>query len=708
MLSCRSIRWLLAFCVTAGQNILFVVADVAESTATATASACFKNDSDGEEESCPNTEAARIAQPTIDCGVYMAPSTIGNHSNLGIYTGKTMKKGDVVPYGEILIPFLWRTFKKHPKSSLTDGQLWDRYIWEQYIGEMEPFDDLLPNKEKASCFFPGVGCTVNSMLDLSNIKSVKGSEFDEVVNRMTSPGAGAFTPYHSARTIIKADQVNPGQELFASYGDEWIPWIPGVAVTQDGNFEIVDELMNEFEDWIEEHEGPDCSSSGELTSELLEGMWKFMVDFPLPSRPLSVLPKEWSRDVLRKASIKGKQREVGNMEPESPSRAYWVDKGMVTLEFLQTNGKCQDHIRPDISTVPDAGRGAFATRDLPMGTVVGYAPLVHVAIRGEEVFTVSYDGTKHGTENHVKEPFSKPDLVLNYSFGHRNSTIILTPYGGMVNYINHKGVDDGDGPNVRIQWPGKELVAHKPAWLKKDVTFLRDTIDKIGLSFDYVALRDIKEGEEVFMDYGHEWVRRMKRRNRCACQNDFVKLKLIKSSVALCASFLNQVIAWEKHVDQWKPPQNEEGYIHSSLFNVEYLRTERELETHPYPWNLLTLCSDSFTKKGNIFKYSNSTRKSGEKFPCIVLERKKVHETHDSDTALVSMYLYTVEVDHKGKKFVIHNVPREENGVELVDKAYSQMWHMKNAFRNKMYIPDDIFPPSWINLPEDSNLLHFG
>jgi hypothetical protein len=171
---------------------------------------------------------------------------------------------------------------------------------------------------------------------------------------------------------------------------------------------------------------------------------------------------------------------------------------------------------------------------------------------------------------------------------------------------------------------------------------------------------------------------------------------------------LNQVIAWEKHVDQRKPPQSEEGYIHSSQFDIEYLRTEMELETYPYPWNLQTLCSDSFTKKGNIFKYSNSTRKSGEKFPCIVLERKKVHETHGSETALVSKYLYIVEVDNKGKKVVVHNVPREQNGVELVDKAYSQMWHMKNAFRNKMYIPDDIFPLSWINLPEDSDLPHFG
>ena len=164
----------------------------------------------------------------IDCGVYMAPSTIGDHSNLGIYTAKAMKNGEKVPYPEIIIPMLWRIFDEHPESALTDGELWDRYIWEQYIGGLEVFEDLERGKERTSCFIPGVGCTVNSMLELGNIDSAQGSEFDEIVDR-SSPGAGAFSPYHSAPTIISSpegfqDGVEAGQELFATYGDHWIPW----------------------------------------------------------------------------------------------------------------------------------------------------------------------------------------------------------------------------------------------------------------------------------------------------------------------------------------------------------------------------------------------------------------------------------------------------------------------------------------------------
>jgi hypothetical protein len=446
-------------------------------------------------------------QQRIECGVYMAPSTIGDNSNLGIFAGKHMKKGDQVPYPEILIPLLWRIFGQHPEKSLKDGLLWDRYIWEQHVGEIEPFDDLERSKEKSSCFFPGVGCTVNSMLDLRNIQSVQGSQFDEIVDR-NNPGAGAFTPYHSAPTIISADKIEPGQELFAAYGDEWIPWIPGVAVTKYENFEKADELMHQFEEWIEEHEAPASPTKGELTDELLKGMWKFMVDFPQSSRPLSVLPKEWNRENLKRAKIKSKQRELAQEEIKSPTSEYWEKRGKVSLDFLEQHGKCQDHLRPGMSTIPSAGRGAFASRDLPEGTVVGYAPLIHMAVRGDEVVTVDYDGVQHGSKDIQTNNFSRPDLVLNYSFGHRNSTLLLTPYGSMVNYINHKnnGDGDGDGPNVRLQWPSRELVAHKPDWLDKDIIFLRDTVDKIGLSFDYVALRDIMAGEEILLDYGDEWV----------------------------------------------------------------------------------------------------------------------------------------------------------------------------------------------------------
>jgi len=636
---------------------------------------------------------------SIDCGVYMAPSTIGDHSNMGIYTAKPMKNGEKVPYPEIVIPFLWRIFSEHPDHAMTDGELWGRYIWEQYVSKTEAFEDLNRYSEKSSNFIPGVGCTVNSMLELGNIDSTHGSEFDEVVDR-SSPGAGAFTPYHSTPTIIHLpdafpDSVDAGQELFATYGDEWIPWIPNVAVTNNKNFKKADELIGDFEDWIVEHE-ENPTTQNEVSDELLEDMWKIMIDFPHVGprkwEELSVLPKEWSRDRLKELKhIKKQQKQLKDAppgadestsplpKPPSTSTRYWADRGKVSLEFLQKEGKCQDHIRPGISTIPHAGRGAFAARDLPKGIVVGYSPLVHVAIKGEKIFEVTYNGeSKHGMDrfefrdidydeevdldeliesaaNH-KNRYTKPDLVVNYSFGHRNSTLLLTPYGAMVNYINHKSANDGDGPNVRVQWADREMVAHKPEWLSKDLNFLRDSIDKIGLSFDYVALRDIKEGEEMTMDYGDEWDQ-----------------------------------AWKEHVVNWVPPKSAEGYLHSSKFELEYLRTPQELLEEPYPWNLHTLCTGSYKMHdGEIVNtYFSPVENQGSTnlLPCRVLER--VQENED--------YFYTIELQMGGDNVVIaQGYPHNIDGIQLYDKAYSPMWHMKEAFRHKLYVPDDVFPEIWM------------
>ena len=314
---------------------------------------------------------AKKAAANLDCGVYMAPSTVGNHSNLGIYTGIALPNGAHVPYPEILIPMLWRIFGEHPAAELSknDGELWDRYIWEQHVGNIEALEDTGPQRssfqhEKASCFIPGVGCTVNSMLDLSNIISATGSDFDELVSR-ANPGAGAFTPYHGTPTIIRSpfwsetgDEneddlddggVEAGQELFASYGDEWIPHIPNVAVTFSRNFQKADVLMEDFQDWIKQHDG--------VSDAVLNDMWSMMLDFPHHGaqhwEELSVLPRvnftSTTVPPQQQPPTTNTTNRTTNHFPtsSSPSTRYWVDTGKASVAFLQEHGKCQDHLRPE-------------------------------------------------------------------------------------------------------------------------------------------------------------------------------------------------------------------------------------------------------------------------------------------------------------------------------------------------------------------------
>ena len=304
------------------------------------------------------------------------------------------------------------------------------------------------------------------------------------------------------------------------------------------------------------------------------------------------------------------------------------------------------------------------------------------------------------------------DLIINYSFGHRDSTMILSPYGAMVNYINHSK----ENANVKVVWPKRELVAHKPEWLHKSLETMRDTNGKVGLSFDYVALRDIQEGEEIFMDYGDEWQQ-----------------------------------AWDAHVKKWKPPKDAASYQHLKDYIANYgtngnkesgkgttatttkhdiiLKTPDEIKSNPYPPNIETMCQESYQKgaDGKLY-FLKVLRKTKARAECTVVDRQFIEPPTSGSAAATAAdkrpasqkYLYTVEMiiypeDKKGvdddendtnneglpkgpsQTITVHNVPYPE-GIDLYDKVFSQDWHLPNAFRNRMYIPDDIFPEQWKNL----------
>jgi hypothetical protein len=617
----------------------------------------------------------QVPQPPqrIDCGVYMAPSTLGNYTNLGMFTAKPMHRGDVVPFPEIAIPLLWRDWGEHPPYAYGDGTLWDRYIWEGQVAGLESFHDTERHQHRA-VFVPGVGCTVNSMLDLRNIASTQGSTYDPLVPR-SNPAAGAFTPYHASKTTV-IRSIPAGSELLASYGDSWIPWIPDAAVTQDQYLDAADEFLRDVLVWMTDmkRKHGDAFVRADNTL-LLDRLWKLTTNFPHSSRTFSVLPKEvdWTALLLLVPSELEQELEEGTdtdtstkteASPKPPeTREYWRDQQVVSLEWLHQHGKCQDHLRPGVSTIPNAGRGAFATRDLPKGTIVGYAPLIHVGARFYDFATIQY--------NHTTPHYSKPDLVLNYSFGHKESTLLLTPYGAMVNYINHASKKKA---NVKVQWPSSDdkttidLVAHKPEWLTKDVNYLRDTTTKIGLSFDYVALRDIQEGEEVVMDYGDDWQH-----------------------------------AWDNHVAHWESPADAETHVHSSDYpKLQPLTTSSERNSDSnaaYPPNLITLCVESYRQEGSRYVFVPALRQTEERVHCEVVDRSTTTTTSPTSPSSSGDYEYTVQMTlpNSGQRITVHGVTRPQ-GIDLFDKVFSQDWHLPQAFRHNLYVPEDVFPESWKNL----------
>jgi len=561
------------------------------------------------------------------CGVYMAPSTIGV-ANMGIFTNIDLHKGDVINFPEIAIPLLFRDWHDHGDNP--DGTLWDRYIWDGPVVNMEPKRSDLNRIDAGAVFIPGVGCTVNSRLEMNNIYSTHGGTYDTAgLHRATDPGAGAFSPYHSARTTAKMD-IQAGNELFASYGDTWIPFIPGAVITFNENMDQADEFLDEYAQWVKENK-----KDGGLTSDMAEDLWKLTAkDFPISSRILGALPHQHDWKTV--------EAELEKKTEPSTTRHFVKKIGVRTPEWLKEHGFCQDHIRPGRSTIAQAGRGAFANRPLPKGTVVGYSPLVHIG-NAREILQINYTRTNGTT-------YTQEDMIINYSFGHKNSTLILTPYGAMVNYINHHRTL----ANVKVQWPKKELIAHKPSWLLKSVEFLSNTHEKIGLSFDYVALRDLEQGEELFMDYGDEWI-----------------------------------AAWEEHVNTWTP--GSKSYQHVSAWTESHFRTRDEVYTNPYPENLATLCIPSYKSNGNGgYTFVPILRKGDGRVYCDVIIRQADNE------ASTASFKYTVIMHMGSGPVTVENVTNE--GIQLVDRVRSADWHLEGAFRHEIAIPDDLFPDTWKNL----------
>lgn len=175
-----------------------------------------------------------------------------------------------------------------------------------------------------------------------------------------------------------------------------------------------------------------------------------------------------------------------------------------SVEWVKQNGLCLENIIPGRSTLPLAGQGAFAARRLPKGSLISPAPLIQVPDRKSLLtyeLIVSDDGKTLVRKN--DEPIGS-QLLLNYCFGHEDSRLLLCPQTNviLINHCSSRKAGEGEcgtkGPNAKIQWAGS-WDPSSSEWLKKSLEDIDQlTVDGLrGLSFDFIATRDIQQGEEV-------------------------------------------------------------------------------------------------------------------------------------------------------------------------------------------------------------------
>jgi len=359
-----------------------------------------------------------------------------------------------------------------------------------------------------------------------------------------------------------------------------------------------------------------------------------------------------------------------------------IRKEQHNVDWVKQNGMCMENIRSGTSTIPAAGRGAFANRFLAEGSLISPAPLVQIMDRQNLLmYEMVYDEEFHYNVRASDEPITS-QLLLNYCFGHEKSRMLLCPETNVVlmNHCSSRLPVDGEcatqGPNAKIRWAGK--------WHPSTAKWLNLTFEELdalylegnpGLAFDFVATRDINEGEEIFIDYGVDWE-----------------------------------AAWKTYKDTWVPPAQEdaEQYIPLSVLlrdGIE-LRTVADLKHNPYPSHILQVClfvdkydddtestryernddADLVIENGSMFNTSQFSMLDGilPFYPCDILEKDEASS------------LLTIRIDpvfDGDDRVMIKNYPVEFVRFRIAEYYSDQ--HLRHAFRHHISIPDDLFPDQW-------------
>jgi hypothetical protein len=155
-------------------------------------------------------------------------------------------------------------------------------------------------------------------------------------------------------------------ELFANYGEYRIPDIPGAQIALHG-------LMDEADDFLRHQYYPFIREHGSaLTEPIKQALWDLTWKyFPIFSKAFTYLPRNvpWSdiEDFLQQTTTTTATATAGQgnshmNKPVSVVREFMRQQSVRSPEWWRAHGCCQDHLQLGVSTIPQAGRGAFAGR----------------------------------------------------------------------------------------------------------------------------------------------------------------------------------------------------------------------------------------------------------------------------------------------------------------------------------------------------------
>ncbi|OEU17961.1 hypothetical protein FRACYDRAFT_184910 [Fragilariopsis cylindrus CCMP1102] len=630
----------------------------------------------------------------IECELYIAESTIPNAGN-GIFSGISKKKNEYIGNGDKAIPIIdvwWHNNNGDNNGGSRNNNKFfnpvEHYVWEgSSMGmglEVFSHNDL-------STFWPGIDAIVNCHAGLLNVEKSTPHLDDGGVHRRIHPSAGSISPYNSMLQHNGGNGGNGGSgggsskvsrdipiggELFKNYGEEWFLYRTqlGPIPVQSNYIEIL-QLMSTLQVLVDYNNEGGSIIYNEFIKEM-QIIWN-------NSRTLNALYDFTWNDIL---TVLGQNSER-ERERHDDMGILLQQNATRSIDYLQKYGKCIDHIIHKQSTINGAGHGGFAKRDLPKGTVITGTPLIHfpnINKKNNWFHMYDYQYCDNGqimVRNRTNGPYGQ-QLLLNYCFSHSETTVVVCPYGSGINYINHAtstATANGGGAqhatnvaNVKIQWSKNGTTNHNDDWLLKTPKEMIDYNYTTHLAFDYIAIRDIQEGEELFLDYGTDWENKWNRfqTDWLTYDHDTPYLKDYISAIEYNTLYGNDILPTkfeEQEQDDEEQQQSAEVYYPNNLF----LRCHSILDIFENDQDVIDYDRDDyFIEYYNNWGGEHVGGGDNNGYECEILER---HNYEFADTPGETESYYTVQFIKNNN----HQVTKRIFGVnrkliKFADKPYSK------------------------------------
>jgi hypothetical protein len=602
-----------------------------------------------------------------ECPLWMALSYTSTDKKpiYGLFAGRRYQENETLPNSELAIPMIDFVEDYNRDTPLHDAiiEFFENHLWTgEYAGSQWEGNHSSP------VVIPGIGVLANYHTGGSNVDFAQASVLLRDRESFTNPGKahpsrGAITPYYDV-TLHATSDIPAGMELLADFGGVW-----------DGNY--TDDV---YQDTIHRYDY-------EQADKIIDALVEFYQDIDTDNFELQQDILDFMlHNVL--GTVAGKHaKTIRSLIPDNPKKLKVVQAAggsflyryadmIRTPQWLRKNGICLNALKAGVSTIPNAGRGAFSAREIRRRETIAITPMLHIADKDLLTMYPIISSGPDGKRDYDRQakPIGK-QLLMNYCFGHPESSMLLFPLGSMITLINHNHKE----PNAYITWSKRNDNNLPNQHEHHDMTVAEMAgVDKVVLVMKVVALKEIGPDEEIFLDYGTEWEK--------AWQDYHIK--------------------WEMGKEPMPHPLKAE--------DIRAFYAKRPLETrdvtlphNPYPPNLATACFLRTRERPDGFPMINPQSgwditewyepADNSSFEDYKGSRLKVVDVLDRKEAPGFFYNYTV-VARISANLVQEVVDVPHAACTFVDAAYQSDIHMRGAFRHPIGILDNHWPQAWRDL----------